>query len=121
MPPPQQAAPPPPQAQAGQPPAAYAPPAYQQQTGPQAYAPYAAAPPRPGGGAALAGGVWGIILLALAGVALLIGLVALFVALITDYPVKSVILAQCFLPPGLLLTGIFLGLQVWPTAQSEKK
>ena len=83
--------------------------AYQQPTGGQAYAPYA--PPRQPGSSSIAGGVWGIILLAVGGLLTLVGLIALLVVMISEYPSESLVLEDAFLSPGLILLGIFLGLQ----------
>jgi hypothetical protein len=102
-----------------QPPAqgSYPPPAYQQ-TGPQAYAPYAAQPRQSAG---LAGGIWGILLLAVGGGLAALGLIALIVALIVDIPEKSYMLYQALLTPGLWLVGAFLVLQFWATVRDAKK
>ncbi|MDR1634373.1 MAG: hypothetical protein LBS27_05525 [Bifidobacteriaceae bacterium] len=96
-----------------------------QQTGPQGYASYAAQPQpqyqAPAQPSSLAGGLWGIILLALGGSLAVIGLIALFVTFIVDVPIKSAVLYNAFLEPGLLLCGLFLGLQFWATVRKEKK
>jgi hypothetical protein len=69
----------------------------------------------------LAGGVWGILLLAVGGALTAIGLIALIVALIVDYPQKSAVVYDAFLLPGLLLSGTFLALQAWATVAGKDK
>ncbi|MDR1442898.1 MAG: hypothetical protein LBJ02_11075 [Bifidobacteriaceae bacterium] len=109
------ATPPPP------PPAAYPPAAYAQQGATQAYAPYAAPPSQAGGGIQLAGGIWGIILLALGALLVLCGFIALLVVLIAENPYKSTLALNALLTPGLTLCGLFLGMQIWASVKAKGK
>ncbi|MDR0595029.1 MAG: hypothetical protein LBG60_17630 [Bifidobacteriaceae bacterium] len=105
---PQYPQPQPPQAYYQQPPPPYG----QQNTGAVPYPPY----PQPKTGSPIAGGVWGIVLLALAALTTLIGLITLIVSVTgggAAYHDTAPFLTTWFLMPGLILSGLFLALQAF--------
>jgi hypothetical protein len=83
--------------------------AYQQATASVPYTGYAAPKPSP-----IIGGIWGVILLSLAGLLTLIGLIAMIVALAGD-GITSGIVAGWLLPPALIVDGLFLSVQALGT------
>ncbi|MDR2252598.1 MAG: hypothetical protein LBD97_01845 [Bifidobacteriaceae bacterium] len=77
-----------------------------QPTGAVPYPGYGPRKPSP-----IAGGVWGLVLLILAGTLTLIGLIAFIMFLAADMPIRSPYVTSYFLVPGLILDGIFLATQ----------